>query len=139
MSYVPGTILSRKESFEEPTDGTPDLRVYNEIKIIGQSPVQGTARSAEWSGQEGDNISIIPTDFGEVLDVPFGQLQKEYDVVSIPENNEPLTHTVTVQELGPSPEQQFKSAEAQQGLKQSTERQETPFSGLVTADLDPDA
>jgi hypothetical protein len=127
MSYATGTILSRKEPFEEPADDSPDLRPYNEIKVIGPSPVQTNARAAEWTGQAGDNISVIPTDFGEVIDRPQGELQKDYDVTFIPESNQPLTHTVTVQELGPSPEETFSAVEAEEGLKQSEEREETPF------------
>lgn len=139
MSYAPGTVLARKEPFEEPADGAPDLRPYNEIQVIGSSPVRSSARSAEWSGQQGDNISVIPTDFGEVIDRPFGELQKDYEVVSIPpDNGRPLTHTVTVAKPGPSPEEQFKAVEAEKGLAQSSERQPTPF-GAVDEYPAPDA
>lgn len=128
MAYQSGTILSRKEPFIEPEDDTsPDQTPYNEVIVIGASPVQNSVRAAEWSGQQGDSISVRPTSFGEVVDFPQGQLEAEYSVVSIPERAKNLTHTVEEAEPGPSPEDTFRAEAIAAGEEQSDERVETPL------------
>lgn len=124
MSYKAGTILERKEPFKEPEDGKPDLRPYNEVEVIGQSPVQVATRATEWTGQAGDNISVKPTTFGAVIDRPFGELQRDYSVVSIPERKRVDRQIVEEIEPGPSPEEQFQANALERGDK--TERREVP-------------
>lgn len=105
MNYTIGTILQRKEPFD-----TPDLEPYNEIRVIGNSPVQTQGRASEWEGQLGENISIAPTSFGGVKDRPFGELERDYEVVSIPEPPSALPPQ-TIQRIapGPSPEDTFRA------------------------------
>jgi hypothetical protein len=124
VSYKPGTILERKTPFKEPEDGKPDLRPYNEVEVIGHSPVQTTTRATEWTGQAGDNLSIRPTSFGPVIDRPAGELQRDYNVVSIAEPERIDRQVVERVEPGPSPEEQF----AKQALERGDEapRREVP-------------
>lgn len=124
MPYPPGTILSRKEPFELSEDETEkDLTPYNEVQVIGQSPIQKNVRAGEWVGQAGENVSIKPTSFGDVVDKPQGELDRDYDVLSEPPKRRPLTHTVEVVEPGPAPEEVFR---AQQD-HQSVDREQTPL------------
>lgn len=108
MSYQRGTILKRKEPFKEPKSGNPDMRAYNEVEVVGPSPVQTNVRSAEWGDQGGDNISIKPTTFGEVLDRPERELERDYTVLSTPPEAEDLALTVTRVKPGPTPEDMFR-------------------------------
>lgn len=113
MSYKSGTILTRREPFEVPEEGSdkPDFTAYNEVEVIGHSPVSTAVRDTEWTGQQGDNISIKPTSFGAVIDRPFGELRRDYDVKSIPEPRAIDRQVIEVAEPGPSPEEQFAALE----------------------------
>jgi len=130
VSYPAGTILSRKVPFEEPESGEPDLTAYNDIQIIGPSPIQTNVRMGEWVGQQGDKLSFKPLSFGEVLDRPQGELEQDYEVVSEPAKVRPLTHTIEVIEPGPSPESIFRAEDAAAGLVKSETRQETPLEAV---------
>jgi hypothetical protein len=107
VSYQPGTILTRKELKKLP-DGSLDP--FNEVKVIGPSPVSTGVRSEEFTGQQGEAISIQPTSFGPTIDKFFGELQSEYDVTSIPEPPAIQAGTVTPVSPGPTPEEQFAQA-----------------------------
>lgn len=129
MSYLPETVLKRKEAIDAPNgphdDDSVDLSVYNDIQIIGRSPVQRSIRSEQWGGQAGDEYSVRPlAGFGEVIDVPQGSLEKDYEIVSIPERVQAQVEVRRVQELGATPEQQF--AALDNGPK-SEERVPTPL------------
>jgi hypothetical protein len=132
VSYVAGTVLARKVPFEEPEidSGEADLTPYNEIVIIGPSPIQTNVRLGEWVGQQGDKISFKPTSFGEVLDRPQGELEQDYEVVSTPAKVRPLTHTVEVVEPGPSPESVFRADDDAAGRVKSDVRQETSLEAV---------
>jgi hypothetical protein len=123
VSYQRGTILKRKNLFKEPKTGAVDMRAYNEVEVIGPSPVQTNVRSAEWGDQGGDNISIKPTTFGEVLDRPERELERDYEVVSTPDEPD-LNLTVTRVKPGPSPEDIFRAEDMR---PQSEKREETPL------------
>lgn len=117
MSYTPATRLSRLEPIEAPVDasedGVVDLSVYNEVEVVGHSPVQRQVRSAEWTGQAGDLYSIKPlAGFGEVIDVEQGRLEKDYEITYEPELAAPAQVEVRrIKQQGPSPEQVFAAAE----------------------------
>lgn len=115
MSYLPGTHLQRK-NFVEPPEGENDvdISVYNEIEIIGRSPVSRQIKEAEWGGQQGEAICIKPLkEFGAVIEVPQGQLERDYDATFIPDNTIPAEVVVRrVTDFGPSPEEIFAAAEA---------------------------
>lgn len=132
MAYQQGTVLARKEPFEEPEDDTsPDQTPYNEVVVIGSSPVQANVRAEEWAGQQGDNISVRPASFGEVVDLPQGRLEQEYQIVSVPEVEKNLTHTIEQIQPGPSPEDNFRTEASESGAVKSEERQETPLGWKV--------
>lgn len=130
MNFPAGTILSRKVPFTEPENGDADLTAYNEIVIIGPSPVQTNVRMGEWTGQQGDKISLKPTSFGEVLDRPQGELEQDYEIVFSPAKIRPLAHTVEVVEPGPSPESVFRASDDAEGRVRSNTRQETPLEAV---------
>lgn len=122
MSYKPETILERKVPFEAPAEGEDDLRPYNEVRVIGQSPVQSGVRVGEWVGQQGDLISVAPTGFGPVVDRPAGELERDYTI-----KWEPPLRMVDRQIIervipGPSPEQQFATAASEANEKPSPGR-----------------
>lgn len=113
MSFKPGTILTRKTPFTppEPDTDAPDLTPYNTVEVIGPTPVE-TIRDAEWAGQSGDKLSIKPAsgEFAPVIDRPFGELQRDYDVQSIPPPATLDRSEVVEIEPGPSPEEVFAAA-----------------------------
>lgn len=109
MTYVPGTILTRTEPFtDESGPDDQDLTVYNEVKVVGPSPVVEMGKASEWEGAAGSGVLIQPIDFGPTLDRPQGELERDYDVKSIPEA-QPVTaqQTAVREQPGPSPEETF--------------------------------
>lgn len=117
MSYKPGTILERKEPFVAPDEDAeePDLTPYNEIKVIGPSPVTAQGAPGEWGGVTAAAISVQPTSFGPVIDKPLGELQRDYTVVQEPEPV-PLERGEVVEiEYGESPEEVFAREAAERG------------------------
>jgi hypothetical protein len=113
VSYKAGTILTRKTPFAVPEEDSdaPDLTAYNEVEVIGPSPVSTAVRETEWVGQAGTNLSIKPTSFGAVIDRPFGELQRDYDVKSIPPPPAIDRQVIERPEPGLSPEEQFAALE----------------------------
>lgn len=120
MAYVPGSTLERKTPFTDKdgaglgANGTDtDLTVYNEVKVIGPSPVVEAGKPGEWEGSAGTGVLIQPISFGAVLDRPQGELERDYDVTDIPE--QPLAiqqrQVAVRQEPGKTPEEAF-AAEA---------------------------
>lgn len=108
--YEPGSILVRKE----PVDTEGDLYPYNRVRVVGPSPVSHSGGGlGSWSGIEAQGVIIEPlTSFAMNSDEPFGRLQAEYDVESIPEHTGDLVPQVTVitpGTAGPSPEEVFKA------------------------------
>lgn len=117
MSYKPGTILERKDPFEAPEEGSeePDLTPYNEIKVVGPSPVVAQGAPGEWGGVTAAAISIQPTSFGAVIDKPLGELQRDYQIVQEPEPVPLERGEVTVIEYEESPEEVFAREAAERG------------------------
>lgn len=107
MSYTPGTILKRNEPFKK----DEDLACYNELRVIGYSARQAAVRTGEWEGQGGsDEITVAPTSFGEVVDRPAGELERDYTIISIPEVSRTILPPKTAQIVDPgqSPEEIFR-------------------------------
>jgi hypothetical protein len=104
VSYTIGTILTRKKPFK-----TKEREPFNEIRVIGNSPIQTLGRASEWQGQAGEDISVTSTGFSAVVDRALGELERDYDVLSIPE--EPVIappDTIQRVQPGPSPEEVFR-------------------------------
>lgn len=101
---------------KEPVAEDDHRYAYNEIKVIGLSPIQEVGRSTEWQGQKGSWVSISPeTSFDKVIDRPFGELQRDYEVVSIPEPPaQPTPHRKGPPPAanGPTPEDAFRAIES---------------------------
>lgn len=134
MSFKPGTILERKEPFPTPDEHSEDadLTPFNEIRVVGQSPVTDQGLTAEWgSSTQASLISVTPTSFGPVIDKPFGELQRDYSVVSEPPRPTLGRGEVEAIEPGPSPEEVFEAETRARG-------EETPAKKKVTQP-DPDA
>lgn len=131
MSYQPRTRLTRKTFIEPPEDAvTPDLSPYNEVEVIGRSPVARTVRSEEWGGQQGDEYSIKPlAGFGEVIDTVQGILERDYDVTYVPELTEAEREVVRITDAGPTPEDRFR---ADEDGESTGEREQTPFATDVS-------
>lgn len=123
MSYKPGTILERKQPFEAPEEGSeePDLTAYNEIKVIGPSPVVAQGAAGEWSGVTSAAISIQPTSFGATIDKPLGELQRDYSVVEEPPPLVLERGEVTQVEYGESPEEVFHREAVERGDAEAPE------------------
>lgn len=106
--YTAGTILKRNKPFSKDEEWFP----YNEVKVIGNSPVKEQGQPSEWAGQLGTQVSISPVTFGGVVDRPFGELQRDYEVVSIPDPPRvPTPHRTGPPPAanGPSPEDKFRA------------------------------
>lgn len=112
--------MKRKEQFDAENEWAP----YNEIEIVGNSLVSEAVRDKEWQGQQGEAISIKPmASFGEVLDRPQGELERDYEVVSIPEEPSPLQIRRGMQPPpadGPSPEDTFRKAALDEQAEKTT-------------------
>lgn len=106
MSYQPDTILKRKTPLADESEAA----AYDEVRVIGHSPLQRGSRSAEFSGQLGDQISVEPrSGFATVVDLPQGMLQRDYEVVSEPPRQQIQRQVIERVMPGPSPEEQFAS------------------------------
>lgn len=78
MSYLPGTILKRKEPVGDALD---------DLRVVAPSPMRDASVDA-WQGSGGDAVIVTPNAvFGgnEILPLDVGAA--EYDVVSVPETN----------------------------------------------------
>lgn len=111
--YEIDTVLKLKEQ-HDPDEETGEEFPYNRARVVGQSPVSDPKKAGGWTGPDAVGVIITPlSNFGGVLDEPFGKLREIYDVESIPE---PVTQYTTPKvnatslpriPLGPSPEEQF--------------------------------
>lgn len=130
MSYTPGTILTRINPFEfdEGVDAS-DLRPYNDVRVVGQNEVRsGAPRSSEWSGQGGDEWDITPLSFGSVVTKPYGELSRDYEIVSIPELEPAVVEKKPqLAERLPSPEEALAAEAEAAGHERSSTRVATPL------------
>lgn len=119
--FARGTILTRKEPFDEPKPAakTEDARngdprhVFNRVRVIGPSPVQTSGHLAEWQGGQSQGVLVQPEGvFGPTVDRPLGELQRDYNVEFVPkvEIQQGTVRVIdaTSSELGPSPEDVFR-------------------------------
>lgn len=108
--YEPGTILSLKEQ-RDPDEETDEPFPYNQVKVIGPSPVSWH-KDSEWSGASAAGVLLAPiTNFGSTLDEPYGKIMALYDVKEIPvtEIEQPKIRVInsSSQSAGPTPEEVF--------------------------------
>ena len=108
--YEPGTILSLKKQ-RDPDPETNEAFPYNEVKVVGPSPVSWQ-KDSEWSGASAAGVLLVPvTNFGSTLDEPYGKVQALYDVKEIPvvEIEPPKIRVInsSSQSAGPTPEEVF--------------------------------
>lgn len=112
--YARGTILTLKAQ-KDPDPETGEPFPYNQVEVVGPSPVSHTASSGDWEGPEAAGVIVQPvTNFGSTLDEPFGKLTALYDVESIPEPEVITDSKVRVidahsAQAGPTPEEVFKA------------------------------
>lgn len=108
--YEPGTILTLKEQ-RDPDEETGEPFAYNRVEVIGESPV--SIPRGGWEGSDARGVIVTPlSNFGGVLDEPFGKLRELYDVESIPErvmNIAPQVRVInsSTASAGPTPEEVF--------------------------------
>lgn len=138
MAYKPGTVLTRKDPQEitiEPKPGETEVvpDPFNDVRVIGRNPISHSSgqNAGEWEGEEGNEIVVTPLEFGSNKPLPIGQLDSEYDIVSIPDEHphavpEP-TNDLLINPDPKSPEQQFKAEEKAAGVEQSEVREATPL------------
>lgn len=130
--YTPGTVLELKVQ-KDPDPETDEPFPYNEVEVIGPSPIDhGGARGGEWEGASASGVIIKPlTNFGSTLDEPLGKLQALYDVKSVPELELEAAPKIRVidsssQSAGPTPEEVF-AVEAPGEASEDGKRARTPF------------
>lgn len=113
MTYLPDTILERKEPRDDP---------YDKVRVIGASPTTFTApEDAHWGAGGGRGILLQPVEeFGANVDVPLGEVREAYKTVFEPKVSD-LIPTVDglpagplrpVLEVSPSPEDTFRTQQA---------------------------
>jgi hypothetical protein len=105
--YATETVLERKEPAKEGTAAFP----YNEVEVIGQSPIDHAGTG--WEGSNSEGVILRPVaGFGGVIDEPLGKVQELYKVKFVPEKEiaEPKLRIIDAQtsEAGPTPEETFK-------------------------------
>jgi uncharacterized GH25 family protein len=82
--YANDTILKLKKQ-RKPDPETKEKFPYNQVRVIGQSPVSHVHKG-DWTGADAEGVIIVPlTNFGSTLDEPFGKLRTLYEVESVPE------------------------------------------------------
>jgi hypothetical protein len=82
--YAKDTILALKQPKEADSE-TGEAFPYNEVRVVGQSPVSHSHKG-EWTGGDAAGVILTPlTNFGATLDEPFGKCRALYDVKEIPE------------------------------------------------------
>lgn len=129
--YTPGTTLTLK-SPKDPDPETDEPFPYNEVEVIGPSPIDhGGARGGDWEGASASGVIIRPlTNFGSTLDEPLGKLQALYDVKDVPETfvETPKIRVIdsSSQSAGPTPEEVF-AVEAPGNPSEDGERVRTPL------------
>lgn len=108
--YAAGTILALREQ-REPDEETKEPFPYNRVEVVGRSPV-AHARG-DWEGEDAQGVIIKPlTNFGGVLDEPFGKVREIYEVESEPEIEYEVVQKIRVvdatsRQAGPTPEDVF--------------------------------
>ena len=112
--YERNTVLTLKNP-RDPDPETGEEFAYNEVEVIGPSPINHGASNAEWEGPGGAGVIVSPlSNFGATLDEPNGTLVALYDGKSVPETVvEELKLRVinsTSQSAGPTPEEQLAAA-----------------------------
>lgn len=123
MSYKPDTILELREP-QEAKDGGPFP--YNRVRVIGNSPMSYGPQPGSWGESGGQGVIIEPlTEFAATLDEPLGKLQKLYKVVEEPP---PVVIRrgveIEVPDVGPSPEEVFAEAAANEPKPKPRRRRE---------------
>lgn len=109
--YESGTILTLKDQ-RPPDEETNEVFAYNEVEVIGPSPVTHPG-TAEWSGTASQGVIIKPiANFGGVIDEPLGKIQALYNVKSIPVKEVVMQPKIKVIDsataaAGPTPEEVF--------------------------------
>jgi hypothetical protein len=109
--YADNTILTLKVQ-RDPDKETGEAFAYNQVKVIGRSPISH-AHKGKWQGGDAEGVILSPlSNFGGTLDEPFGKCVQLYDVESIPERviNAPQPiRVIDAQsaEAGPTPEEIF--------------------------------
>lgn len=81
--YEPDTILSLKIP-RDPDSETGEAFPYNTVRVIGRSVVSH-AWEEDWRGADSEGVMLTPeSNFGSVIDEPFGKLRQLYDVSQRP-------------------------------------------------------
>lgn len=112
--YTSNTILELKEKRSKGEPGTPEYEpfAYDEVKVIGSSPIENGGGKYDYEGADAQGVIIQPlTSFESTIDEPFGKLRAIYDVKELPvvEVEEPKVRVIDAQtaEAGPTPEEVF--------------------------------
>jgi hypothetical protein len=101
--YQRETILTLKEQ-REPDEETGEVFAYNEVKVIGPSPVSH-ANKGDYTGSDASGVIIVPlSNFGGTLDEPFGKLRELYDVKEVPELIAAQKPEAQVRHVQPAPQ-----------------------------------
>jgi hypothetical protein len=129
--YAPGTKLKLIKPRSKPKKGDQEAETfaYDEIKVVGVSPVSH-AHKGEWEGADAVGVIIEPlTDFAGNLDEPFGKLRAMYQVTEEVPHEAPTATRVFTEEVAvpsrKSPEEQFLE-EIPPGTRKSPTRARTP-------------
>lgn len=109
--YEPNTVLTLKNP-RDPDPETGEEFPYNEVRVVGPSPVSYAAHG-EWEGVNAAGVIVTPlANFGSTLDEPYGKLVALYDVTEIPVIEVDVVPQIRVinstsQSAGPTPEERF--------------------------------
>lgn len=107
--FEPGTILAALDP--QSTDEKP--YPYDRVYVVGQSPVQHTSAdpNSPWAAADAIGFILRPAGetFGPVIDVPYGEINRLYEIEEYPTNpitGEPITPENSPRGQ-PTPEQVF--------------------------------
>ncbi len=132
--YAADTILTLKAQ-RPPDDETDEAFAYNQVRVIGESPVQHTSKG-EYVGPDARGVIVVPmSNFGGTLDEPFGKLRQLYDVSEMPDTTIQPPSPIRVidsstAQAGPTPEEVFRDEAPGSAPEPGQKRGRTPISPL---------
>lgn len=133
--YENDTILTLKQQ-RDPDPETDEAFAYNEVRVVGRSPIDHGIAGGQWTGGDAVGVIITPlSNFGSTLDEPFGKLVALYDVKEIPVHEIQPASPVRVidsstRAAGPTPEDVFKVEAPGKAPEPGQIRGRTPVSPL---------
>ena len=133
--YREGTILELKEPRSTESDPFP----YDQVEVIGISPVTHAGGASDWDGVNAQGVIVRPlTEFGATIDEPYGKLRALYSIIEEPgedEDGKVVAAVSVVNALrGDSPEDVFAAIAAETPPVPAPKTKPSPLADVASSD-----